>query len=335
MSIRRRSRFSVGLCIAAIGLVGAVFSTSLSAASSKKSPAIAARQSAEASPVDPDSVHIHMRNVVFRVLPNVALNIQRLDGVMVQSRPGQIVSLDDPNSFTLNMQSADSSISSRNLSALVNTYILPRAGTPIRDLTMKLNPDQTISVTGTLHKVIDIPFQATATVRPTPNGNLRMHFSDMRVGRIIDQSVLDFLGMNVSKFAQPKNPQAFRVEGNDMVFPISQMFPPPHVSGKLQSLAILKGRLHFVFGAVPAPAFAPPNPAPNYVFFRGGSMRFGRLTMSPVEMQLVNLKPAGAFDFSLAQYFKQLVAGYSNSLPGGGLLVHMANYRDVLPQPHK
>lgn len=270
-----------------------------------------------------------MRHVIFRVLPNVALNIEASDGVMVQARSGQLISLDDPNSFTLEIHTARTSITSKDLSALVNSYILPRAGTPIHDLTMKLNPDQTVSVSGTFHKVIDLAFQSKATLQVTPDGNMRMHFTDMRVGRILHQSILDFLGVNVAKFAQPKNPQEFRVEGNDMIFPISQMFPPPRISGKLKSLSIAQGRLRFVFGGTPPGVFAPPEPAPNYILFHGGSMRFGRLTMTPVDMELINLKPASAFEFSLAKYSQQLVAGYSKSLANGGLVVHMASYNDV------
>jgi len=178
--------------------------------------------------------------------------------------------------------------------------------------------------------VIDLAFQAKATLQVTPDGNMRMHFTDMRVGRILHQSLLDFLGVNVAEFAQPKNPKAFRVEGNDMIFPIAQMFPPPpRISGKLQSLSIAQGRLRFVFGGTPPAAFPPPEPAPNYILFHGGSMRFGRLTMTPVDMELINLKPAPEFEFSLARYSEQLVAGYSKSLPDGGLIVHMAGYNDV------
>jgi len=270
-----------------------------------------------------------MRNVIFRVMPTVALQIYNLNGLMVPTKAGQTISLDDKDSFLLDMQSATTSISSKDLTALVNGYILPRAGTPLRNLSMVLNPDQTISVKGTFHKVIDVPFTSTATMSVTPDGNMQMHLSDMKVGGIIDQSVMDCLGLKVSQFAQPTRKQSFQVVGNDIIFPISQMFPPPSVTGKLKSLSIKDGNLNLVFGATPGTSFAPANSAESYIFFRGGTMRFGRLTMTPVEMELVNLKPAKTFEFALAKYFQQLTAGNSKSLSNGGLLVYMASYQDL------
>ncbi|HET9087819.1 MAG TPA: hypothetical protein VFN53_09870 [Acidobacteriaceae bacterium] len=335
ISIRQISAVILLLCATVVAAGASISGRNAAALSSQKSVPAGKKALPKAAEADPDETSISMRHVIYHVLPNVALSIESLDGVMVQARPGQIISLDDPASFALQIHSAQSSISSAHLSALVNSYILPRAGTPVRDLSMTLNPDQTVSVTGTFHKLVDLHFTSRATLQVTPGGNMRMHFFDMRVGRILHESILDFLGMNVAKVAQPRNPRAFRVEGNDMIFPISQMFPPPRIDGKLQSLSIAQGRLRLIFGGSPAAPSAPPQQARSYVMFHGGSMRFGRLTMTPVEMELVNLKPASHFDFSMARYSEQLVAGYSKSLPNGGLVVHMAGYKDVPPKRQK
>ncbi len=60
-------------------------------------------------------------------------------------------------------------------------------------------------------------------------------------------------------------------------------------------------------------------------------MKFGLLTMSPVDLELVPLKPERekSFEFSVDQYYQQLVAGYSKSLANKGLLVYMADDRDL------
>ena len=88
-------------------------------------------------------------------------------------------------------------------------------------------------------------------------------------------------------------------------------------------------RLNFVFGTGKGKQAKLPVVEKNYIYFQGGTMRFGRLTMAPVDMELVNLQGSSSFEFALADYYRQLVAGYSKSLPGGGLLVHMANDQDV------
>ena len=62
-------------------------------------------------------------------------------------------------------------------------------------------------------------------------------------------------------------------------------------------------------------------------------MKFALLTMSPVNLELVPLKPDlhKRFEFSVDQYYQQLVTGYSKSLPNKGLLVCMADDREIHP----
>jgi len=71
----------------------------------------------------------------------------------------------------------------------------------------------------------------------------------------------------------------------------------------------------------------------SYIHFRGGTMKFALLTMSPVNLELVPLKPDlhKRFEFSVDQYYQQLVTGYSKSLPNKGLLVCMADDREIHP----
>ena len=48
-----------------------------------------------------------------------------------------------------------------------------------------------------------------------------------------------------------------------------------------------------------------------------------KLLMLDAEMQIVDLRPSGFFDFSLDRYHEQLVAGYERTLPDMGLEVYM------------
>ena len=282
-----------------------------------------------------------MRDVLFHVMDNVSLQIDCLEGELTPSGQGQTISLDDKNSFTLEMQNATTSISSADLTALVNGFILPRAKTPLKNLQLTFNPDQSISVKGDLRKLIDVPISARATVRVTADGNMRMHLSDMTVAGVIHQDALDLLGLKISTLAQPKRKASFQIVGNDIIFPIDQMFPPPRVSGHLQMVSISGDQMHLAFDPDPSQTAAeksgtgnatnPPTPSRKYIYFRGGTMEFGLLTMSPVNMELVPLKTDTQkfFQFSVDQYFGQLVAGYSKSLPSKGLLVYMADERDL------
>jgi hypothetical protein len=298
----------------------------------------ASSHSQKGSSADDRVIHVHMEHVLLRVMDNVVLQIGSLDGVLAPKQRNTVVSLDDKNSFSLLVQTATTSVSSTDVASLANSFILPRAKTPLKNLSLTFNQDQSIQVKGDLHKVVDVPFSATATLHVTPDGNMRMHLANMTVAGVIHQNLLDALGIKVSKVAQPKRKQSFQIVGNDIVFPIDQMFPPPRVSGHLQSVDISGNQLNLIFGAdkrardrAQSLAEKPSVTSGSYIYFRGGTMKFGLLTMSPVDLELVPLKPdrEKLFEFSVDQYYQQLVAGESKSLPSKGLLVYMADDRDI------
>ena len=189
-----------------------------------------------------------MQSVLFRVMKNVVMQVDSLDGVLAPTRKNEVISLDDKNSFSLKVQKATTSMSSADLAALANDFILPRAKTPLKNLSLTFNPDQSIQVKGDFHKLVDVPFSGTASLHVTPDGNMRMHLANMTVAGVIHQDVLNFLGIKVSSVAKPKRKQSFEIVGNDIIFPIDQMFPPPHVSGQLHDINISGDRLNLVFG---------------------------------------------------------------------------------------
>jgi hypothetical protein len=75
-----------------------------------------------------------------------------------------------------------------------------------------------------------------------------------------------------------------------------------------------------------APALTLPVPARNYIYHRGGVLRFGKLTMHDSDLEIVDDNPETPFDFFLGDYDAQLVAGYSVTTPSRGLIVHMPDY---------
>ncbi|HTU50748.1 MAG TPA: hypothetical protein VMF56_09145 [Acidobacteriaceae bacterium] len=285
-------------------------------------------------------IHIHIQSVLLRVMNDVVLQVDSLDGVLAQPRKNEVVSLDDKNSFSLKVQRATTSISSTDLAALANDFILPRAKTPLKNLSLTFDPNQTIEVKGDFHKLVDIPFSGTASLHVTPDGNMRMHLANLTVAGVIHQDVLNFLGIKVSSVAKPRRKQSFKIVGNDIIFPIDQMFPPPHVGGQLHDINIVGNQLTMIFGTdkqardqEQSAAEKPSITSGSYIFFHGGTMKFALLTMNPVNLELVPLKPDlhKRFEFSVDQYYQQLVAGYSKLLPNKGLLVYMADDREIQP----
>ena len=82
-------------------------------------------------------------------------------------------------------------------------------------------------------------------------------------------------------------------------------------------------------GRAPA-ALTPPDPkAKHYVYFSGSIIRFGKLTMTGADLQLIDADERDLFDFFPAHYDAQLVAGYSKNTPQKGLKTYMPDYDDL------
>jgi hypothetical protein len=106
------------------------------------------------------------------------------------------------------------------------------------------------------------------------------------------------------------------------------------IEGRLAGIRVERGMLVQEFAALPDDSvFAgyarPDSAASNYIFFRGGRLRFGKLLMTDTDLQIIDADARDPFDLNLEQYNRQLVAGTSRTLPNLGLQVMMPDYRTV------
>jgi hypothetical protein len=272
-------------------------------------------------------VRIEVQNGLFHVMDNVMLTVPRLDAWMIP-KPGLTVSLDTKNSFTLRIVSGETYLKARDLSALLNEYLLPHAKTPIKNITVTFEGNEVV-VKGELRKGISVPFEGKGTVSVADDSDIRVHFTQIKAAGILKKGLLDFLGIKLSSVAQPKKESRFRIEGDDIILPIAALFPPPRIAGKLTAVSIQGENLVQVFGPPNATVAPPPTPAQNFIYFHGGIMKFGKLTMDGVDLQLVDNEPSTPFDFSLDHYAEQMQAGYSKSLPSRGLVAFVPDYATV------
>jgi hypothetical protein len=106
------------------------------------------------------------------------------------------------------------------------------------------------------------------------------------------------------------------------------ILPPPAIEGRVTAVRVEGNQVIQTFGSPATLALVPipDSTARNYMFYRGGTLRFGKLIMLDAEMQINDLDPADSFRFNIDRYQDQLTAGYSRSLRSGGLNVFM---RDV------
>jgi hypothetical protein len=106
------------------------------------------------------------------------------------------------------------------------------------------------------------------------------------------------------------------------------MLPPPRIRGRITSVRVQGDEIIQIFGKETTTS-ATVRPSSNYMAYRGGTLRFGRLTMNNVDMQLIDADPTDPFEFFPDHYNEQLVAGYSKTTASGGLRVYMPDYNKI------
>jgi hypothetical protein len=273
------------------------------------------------------AVRLHVQNGLFHVMDDVMLTVPRLDAWMIP-QPGEIVSLDSKKSFILQINSGETYLTAKDLTALLNEYLLPKAKTPIKNITVTFEGSE-VAVKGDLQKGIDIPFEGKGSVSVASDSDIRVHFTQFKAAGVLKKGLLDALGLKLSNVAQPKRQSRFYIEGDDIILPITALFPPPRVAGKLTAVRIEGDSLVQVFGPPDATVPAPPTLAKNFLYFKGGRMKFGKFTMENVDLELIDKDQSNNFDFSLDHYAQQLEAGYAKILPSLGLLVYVPDYATV------
>jgi hypothetical protein len=63
--------------------------------------------------------------------------------------------------------------------------------------------------------------------------------------------------------------------------------------------------------------------------FRGNRLRFGKLTMTDVDMILIDMDPTDPFDFFLDRYKDQIAAGYSKISSNSALRIFVRDFNKL------
>jgi hypothetical protein len=277
------------------------------------------------------SVQARMGHVDFHVDSSVVLRIHSLRGALLRSSPEHPPYLDDKHSFILAIDSARIGITPTSLSDLLNHYTFAYRGSPLRKLTVTVE-DGHLKQHGLMK---GISFTVVGDLTVTPDGELRLHPSSIKAVGIGVGGLMKFFGLSLEKMVNTSGARGVRIEGNDFLLSAAELLPPPKVQGRLVAIEVSDTELVQVFGPRPEsevhPHLPPEPKAPNYMFFRGGVLRFGKLTMTDTDLLIVDAEPRNRFDFFLDHYNEQLVAGYSRNTPDHGLIVTMPDYATLAP----
>ena len=284
--------------------------------------------SASKRAVSSSDVGIQMKNVGFRIADDVVLEIHALRGILKPTRTGEPVTFDDVSSFDVAVDTAEIAVTPESLGALMNSYVLGYEGSPIRNVSLEVEGDR-IKQKGKLHKGVGIEFEIEGTLSANTDGDIVMHADKIKADHVPVKGLLHLFGDDLADLVKHDG-RGMKVEGDDIILMPQAMTPPPHIQGRVTRVAIKDGKIvQFMDSGLHLTALRPPLARNAYIYHRGGTLRFGKLTMRDADLEIVGDRP-GPFAFFQKQYSRQLVAGYSKSTASNGLIAHMADYSRFL-----
>jgi hypothetical protein len=240
-----------------------------------------------------DRVYIDATNLAVRAVPVV----------------GTTVDFDDLDSFVMRMQRSDVRLSVQVLEGMLNESVFNYPESKLRDIKLSFREDdgeRKLHMKGKVNVVAWVPF------------SMDMHLGlDRKTNTIVvDGSHFKILGfLSVTKLiklepfqlehilSMPPN-QSLLVHSNQLRIKPFGLFPPPRVNGTMTEVKVEGNTLRIEFGGAAIPA--PESRAPNYVYLKGGSSKFGNFRMEATDILLVDRDPSDPFSFSL-QGYRQMV----------------------------
>ena len=268
-------------------------------------------------------VGIEMRNVRLHVSRDAVMDVKWLKGSLV-SLPGHIPIFDDQNSFTMEIDDGEMAVDASSLTSLVN-QAFDYKGSALSDLRITVE-DSHLVQRGTLKKGISVPFTITANVAATPDGHLAVHPIKVKTAGVPTTKMMSLFGVELDDLLKSRPDRGIDLKDNDLFLDATRLLPSPRTTGRLTNAFIRGNTLVQVFGKG---AGAAARASGNYIWFRGASIRFGRLTMSDADLKLIDMDPRDPFDFYSARYNEQLVAGYSKNTSDHALRTYMPDFADL------
>ena len=277
----------------------------------------------------PVPVHFHMQGIHFRFMPSVAVDIRSLDGELI-AQHGSHPIFDDKDSFILQVESGEVSVSPEAMSDDLNDYVFHYPGAPLSDLKVTLEKDGTVKIAGKLHKGIPIPFSTKGPMSTSPDGKIVIQAKELHALGIPAKDLLGFFGADVADLVNTRNARGVRVEKDRFILDANMLFPPPHLQTKVRESRVAGGQIVLMLGSGAGKAENSKGRSGNYQVFKGGTLQFGKLTMHDTDLILIDEDPRDPFDFFLDHYAEQLAAGYSKTLIDQSLKTYMPDYDDMV-----
>jgi hypothetical protein len=315
-------------CIAAIVLIVGCNRSAKQPQVSVQAEPPPAKPAESHEPAAPET-HVQMVNVNVRLDASLILQVRHLTGKFLPTKKGQPPTFDDPLSYVIAIDSAEVAMSPASMTHMMNAYVFGEPDAPLKNLEISVE-DGRIKQKRTLKK---LPFEMVGDMSATPEGKIRIHPLKMRAAHLPVKGLMKLFGLDTAKVINTRKTRGMTIDENDIILDPIQVLPPPKIRGQITSVRIEGANIVETFGTSKTGLVKTATKS-NYMAYRGGVLRFGKLTMTDADMRLIDADPSDPFDFFPEHYLDQLVAGYSKTTASGGLLIYMPDYYKISrPRP--
>lgn len=184
-----------------------------------------------------------------------------------------------------------------------------------------------LKIKGKLHDVGTIPFETESTLSPTDDGKILLRTGKVKALHVPVKGVMNLFGVEIADLIKNGKIPGVESRGDDLVLDPSLVFPAPHMEGRVTAARIEGNAIVLTFGDKSRATKA--RQTGNYMSFRGNRLRFGKLTMTDVDMILIDMDPVDPFDFFLDRYRDQIAAGYSKISSNSGLRIYVRDFNKL------
>jgi hypothetical protein len=267
--------------------------------------------------------------VDLHITDDITLHIKNLDGRFVGTGRSGIPYLDDTSSYEVVVDSGHIVLDMASLNALLNEHVLGHGRSNVENLTVGTDSEGRLIQKGELDKGIDIPFKVKGAVEATSDGRIRVHAKSVRGFGLPIKPLMKLFGVEMDDMLKVEPGHGVWVDDNDLILDPQLMLPPPHIRGKITEVHVEGDTLVQTIGPGTPHPLTPRAVSPNHIYWRGGSLKFGKLTMAQTDLELIDMDPKDPFDFSAPHWNDQLVAGYAKNKGNRGIKAHMPDFNDL------
>jgi hypothetical protein len=291
-------------------------------------PLLGKQKSTRSGSASSRTTRFELKHVNFHIDDTIVMEIGLLRGELLPAIQGVPPTFDDRRTLLMKIDGGEAAMSTASFTDLMNRYVFNYPGAPLTNIRVTTQGNQ-LRQEALLHKTVHT--EMIGTLDALPDGRIRFHPTSIKSAGVPTKKLMDVTGLKVDKLVKGTDPRGVTVVGDDLIMDLEAMLPPPKVLARVTGVRIEGDRIVQTFGPktprdAPRDLHPPDAKAANYMYYRGGTIRFRKFTMADADMQIVDDHPQDPLDFSLTNYFDQLVAGYSKNTPGAAMISFVPDY---------